>query len=115
MIYIQTDATINPGNSGGPLVNTEGEIVGINTLNLSQSGGSEGLGFAAPSNIVETIYNQIRENGYVKRAVIGIRPQTITPRLAQALDISLDRRVILGDVIPGSPADVAGLREGILS
>jgi len=112
MIYIQTDATINPGNSGGPLVNTDGKIVGINTLNLSQSGGSEGLGFAAPSNIVETIYSQIRENGYVKRGVIGIRPQTVTPRLAQALDVSLDRRVILGDVIPGSPADVAGLREG---
>ncbi|NBC25257.1 MAG: PDZ domain-containing protein [Bacteroidetes bacterium] len=112
MIYIQTDATINPGNSGGPLVNMSGEIVGINTLNLSQSGGSEGLGFAAPSNIVETVYSQIRENGYVRRGVIGIRPQTITPRLAEALGVGLNRRVILGDVLPGSPADLAGLSEG---
>lgn len=112
MIYIQTDATINPGNSGGPLVNFKGKIVGINTLNLSQSGGSEGLGFAAPSHIVESIYDQIVENGSVKRGVIGIRPQTLTPRMTQAMDLPAHYRVILGDVMPGSPADYAGLKTG---
>jgi len=112
MIYIQTDATINPGNSGGPLVNFKGEIIGINTLNLSQSGGSEGLGFAAPSHIVESIYNQIVEHGKVKRGVIGIRPQTVKPRMAQAMELPAQYRVIMGDVIPGSPADFAGIKTG---
>lgn len=112
MIYVQTDATINPGNSGGPLVNTNGEIVGINTLNLSQSGGSEGLGFAAPSHIVESIYSQIKERGSVQRGIIGINPQTVSPILARALKLPAHYRVILGDVAPGSPADVAGLKAG---
>ena len=112
MIYIQTDATINPGNSGGPLVNTNGEIVGINTLNLSQSGGSEGLGFASPSHIVESIYKQIKDRGSVQRGVIGINPQTVSPTLARALKLPAHHRVILGDVAPGSPADVAGLQAG---
>lgn len=112
MIYIQTDAPINPGSSGGPLVNAEGAVVGINTLNLSQSGGSEGLGFAAPSNIVETVYRQIRQRGYVRRGVIGVHAQTITPDLAQGLDLKGNYRVILGDVYPGGPAAQAGLRSG---
>jgi serine protease Do len=71
MIYIQTDASINPGNSGGPLVNMRGDVVGISTLIFSQSGGSEGIGFAAPSNIVKRIYEQIRLHGRVKRGTIG--------------------------------------------
>jgi serine protease Do len=83
MIYIQTDASINPGNSGGPLVNTDGEVIGINTLILSQSGGHEGLGFAAPSNIVRNIFDQVRRHGQVRRGQIGVRTQTITPALAE--------------------------------
>ena len=67
MIYIQTDVAINPGNSGGPLVNARGEVIGINTLIFSQSGGSEGLSFSVPSNIAQSVYNQIRANGRVKR------------------------------------------------
>src|SRR5919107_1501481 len=78
MIYIQTDASINPGNSGGPLVDTDGRVVGINTLILSQSGGNEGLGFAAPSNIVRNIFEQVRKYGRVRRGEIGVRAQTIT-------------------------------------
>jgi len=112
MIYIQTDATINPGNSGGPLVNENGRVVGINTLNLSQSGGSEGLGFAAPSHIVQSIYEQIRDNGRVRRGVIGINPQTVSNNLARALQLPAQYRVILGDVAPGGPADFAGLQPG---
>ena len=85
MIYIQTDTAINPGNSGGPLLNTEGEVIGINTLIFSQSGGNEGVGFAAPSNIVRHVYKQIRQQGVVRRGEIGVHAQTITPLLAAGL------------------------------
>jgi serine protease Do len=114
MVYIQTDAPINPGNSGGPLVDTEGRVVGINTLILSQSGGNEGIGFAAPSNIVKTVFEQIKTNGRVRRGTIGVVAQTITPTLATAMKLPQDWGVILGDVLPGTPADVAGLRIGDL-
>jgi serine protease Do len=114
MIYIQTDATINPGNSGGALVDTDGRLVGINTLILSQSGGSEGIGFAAPSNIVRNIFNQIRKTGRVRRGEIGVNPQTITPLMAEALGLTSDAGVILSDVLPGSPAEKAGLVAGDL-
>ncbi|UCF19213.1 MAG: trypsin-like peptidase domain-containing protein [Gemmatimonadota bacterium] len=112
MIYIQTDATINPGSSGGPLVNAAGEIVGINTLILSQSGGSEGIGFAAPSNIVRNVYQQIKLNGYVRRGQIGVHAQTITPVLAEGLALGRQWGVVLGDVYPGGPAARAGLQIG---
>ena len=90
MIYLQTDAPINPGNSGGPLVDMDGQIVGINTLILSQSGGNEGLGFAAPSNIVRNVFEQIRNFRRVRRGEIGVRTQTITPLLAEGLHLSRD-------------------------
>ena len=112
MIYIQTDAQINPGNSGGPLVNTEGRVVGINTAIFSQSGGSEGIGFAAPSNIVRNILYQIRKTGRVSRGEIGVFAQTITPSLAAGLGLSQNWGVILGDVSPKSPAERAGLQAG---
>jgi serine protease Do len=112
MIYIQTDTAINPGNSGGPLVNAEGQVVGINTLILSQSGGNEGLGFAAPSNIVRAIYERVRKTGVVIRGEIGVRAQTITPLLAEALQLPQDWGVLIGDVEPGGPADIAGLQIG---
>jgi serine protease Do len=112
MIYLQTDASINPGSSGGPLVDVRGRLVGINTLIVSQTGGNEGLGFAAPSNIVRAVYDQIRKFGRVRRGEIGIRAQTITPELASGLQLVRDYGAILGDVIPGSPAAQAGLRPG---
>ncbi len=114
MIYVQTDAAINPGSSGGPLVDLRGRLVGINTLLVSQAGGNEGLGFAAPSNIVRTVYEQIRKSGRVRRGDIGIRGQTITPLLASGLNLARDRGVVLADVTPGSAAEVAGLRPGDL-
>jgi serine protease Do len=112
MIYIQTDASINPGNSGGPLVDAEGRVIGINTLILSQSGGNEGLGFAAPSNIVRHVFEQVRRYGRVRRGEIGVRAQTITPALAEGLSLSRDWGVVLGDVYPDGPAATAGLRAG---
>jgi len=110
MVYIQTDTPINPGNSGGPLVSAEGSVVGINTAILSQSGGNEGVGFAAPANIVRFVYDQIRSNGRVRRGEIGVFAQTITPRLAAGLRLSREWGVVLGDVFPESPAAKAGLR-----
>jgi serine protease Do len=110
MVYIQTDTPINPGNSGGPLVSAEGLVVGINTLILSQSGGSEGVGFAAPANIVRFIYDQIRSNGRVRRGEIGVFAQTITPALAAGLRLPREWGVVLGDVYPNGPAAKAGLR-----
>ena len=110
MIYIQTDATINPGNSGGPLVNMAGHVMGINTSIFSQSGGSEGIGFAVPSNIVSNVYSQIRKSGWVRRGEIGVVAQTITPVLASGLQLAQDWGVILADVIPGGTAAIAGLQ-----
>jgi serine protease Do len=101
MIYVQTDAPINPGNSGGPLVDTEGRVVGINTMMFSQSGGNEGLGFAVPSNIVKNVYDQIRKTGRVQRGSIGARAQTITPALAAGLGLSRSDGVIVSDVFGG--------------
>ena len=112
MIYIQTDSAINPGNSGGPLLNVEGEVIGINTLIFSQSGGNEGVGFAVPSNIVGTVYTQLRDNGVVRRGEIGVRAQTITPLLAAGLGLPRDWGVILGDVRRRGPGDISGLKVG---
>lgn len=112
MIYVQTDAPINPGSSGGPLVNGNGEVVGLNTLNVSRSGGSQGLGFAGPSNIVKSVVEQLRTHGDVRRGVIGVNAQTIGPELARELNLNRSHRVILADVYPGSPAERAGLRPG---
>lgn len=112
MIYIQTDAPINPGNSGGPLVDAQGNVIGVNTMIFSRSGGSEGIGFAAPSNIVRTVYEQLRATGTVRRGIIGVQAQTINHLLATALQLRRERGVILGDVLPGSPAEKAGLEVG---
>ncbi len=112
MIYVQTDASINPGNSGGPLVDAGGRMVGLNTMILSRSGGSEGIGLAAPSNIVRSVYEQIRGGGRVRRGVIGVRAQTITPPLSTGLGLLFDRGVVLSDVLPSGPGAAAGLRPG---
>jgi serine protease Do len=108
--YIQTDASINPGNSGGPLLDTEGRVVGINSFIFTQSGGSEGIGFAIPSNLVRTVYNQIRKNGHVHRGQIGVSVQTITPELASGLRLPQDYGVLVSDVDPDGPANEAGLK-----
>ena len=112
MIYLQTDAPINPGNSGGPLVDTRGRVIGVNTMIFSQSGGNEGIGFAAPSNIVRFVYEEIRENRRVRRGILGVNAQTITPLMAKALSLPRDWGVIVSDVYPGAPAAMAGVHHG---
>ncbi|MFZ0521455.1 MAG: trypsin-like peptidase domain-containing protein [Candidatus Acidiferrales bacterium] len=109
-VFIQTDAPINPGNSGGPLVNTNGELVGINTFILTESGGSQGLGFAIPSSVVEFVYHELRKYGRVHRSVIGAELQEITPDLAAGLGLKKARGVVVADVESDGPADKAGLQ-----
>ena len=112
MVYIQTDAPINPGNSGGPLVDMDGYVLGINTMILSEGGGSEGLGFAIPARIVKFVYESLRKNGHVHRVEIDATAQNITPTLAQGLGLSQSYGVIISDVAPGGPAEWAGLQIG---
>lgn len=112
MVYIQTDAPINPGNSGGPLVTVNGEVAGVNTFILSQSGGNEGLGFAIPSGVVSVAFQQLRKFGHLHRAEIGIGIQTITPSMAEALMLPRTYGVVVSDVLPGSPAEAAGVEIG---
>jgi serine protease Do len=110
MVYIQTDAAINPGNSGGPLVDIEGNVVGIDTFIYTKSGGNEGIGFAIPGGIVRYAYEQIRKYGRVRRRSIGADLQTVTPDLAEALGLGTEAGVIVSDVFPGSSAEHAGLK-----
>lgn len=110
MVYIQTDAPINPGNSGGPLVDSEGRVVGINTFILTQSGGSEGIGFAIPSNIAREVYAQLRAHGHVHRAQLGITGETITPEMAEGLELETDHGVIVSDLEQKGPAERAGIQ-----
>jgi serine protease Do len=108
-IYIQTDAPINPGNSGGPLVNVDGELVGLNTFILTQSGGSQGLGFAIPSSVVASAYSQLRKYGHLHRGLLGFSMQAITPALAAGLGLSRTSGVMVSDVMPDSAAERAGV------
>jgi serine protease Do len=111
--YIQTDASINPGNSGGPLVNMQGEVVGINTLIFSRSGGSEGIGFAIPSDLASKVYTQLAKNGKVMRGYLGLNLQTLTPAMAKASGADVADGALVGDVADAaSPAATAGLRSG---
>jgi serine protease Do len=112
MVYIQTDAAINPGNSGGPLVDVEGNVVGIDTFIYTKSGGNEGIGFAIPSGIAHYAYEQIRKYGRVRRRTIGADLQSLTPDLAGGLGITDTPGVVVADVEEGGPASRAGLRPG---
>jgi serine protease Do len=111
-IYVQTDAAINPGNSGGPLVDTSGRVVGINTLILTQSGGNEGIGLAIPSNVVRSVYHQVRNEGHVHHHQIGVSARNITPALASGLGLDREDGVVIEDVTPEGPAASVGLMPG---
>lgn len=110
--FIQTDASINPGNSGGALINLKGELVGINTAILAPSGGNVGIGFAIPSNMAQSVANQIIKYGKVDRGIVGIMMQTLTPELAAAFHDDMTKGAIITMVNPLSPADKAGLKLG---
>lgn len=110
--FIQTDAAINPGNSGGPLVNLEGEVVGINTAIFTRSGGYMGIGFAIPSNLAINIAEQLIEHGEVTRGYLGVVIQALTADLAEAFDIEHGKGILIAQVSEDSPAEKAGLKEG---
>jgi len=109
---IQTDAAINPGNSGGALVDLNGNLLGINSAIYSRTGGSQGIGFAIPSNLARQVMEQILENGVVTRGWVGIGVQDITPELAESLKLARTSGALITDVVAGGPADVAGLKPG---
>ncbi|MGD8925903.1 MAG: Do family serine endopeptidase [Thioalkalispiraceae bacterium] len=110
--FIQTDAAINPGNSGGALVNTKGELIGINTAIYSQSGGSHGIGFAIPVNLARDVLTQLIEHGHVIRGWLGIKIQDITPKLASAFELDSTDGVVITNIVINGPADKAGLDRG---
>lgn len=109
--FIQTDASINPGNSGGPLLNSRGEVIGINTAIFSQSGGNIGIGFAVPVNIARDLLHQLKK-GKVVRGWLGVAIQEITPELKQALELTTGEGALVSQVTPDGPADKAGLKRG---
>ena len=109
--FIQTDASINPGNSGGALVNLAGELVGINTAIVTPSQGSAGIGFAIPVDMAMTIADQLVRDGQVQRGQLGIIIQDVTPDIARALDLDAPGGALIAKVMPGGPAEAAGLRQ----
>jgi len=111
--FIQTDAAINPGNSGGALIDTRGNLIGINTAIFSNNGGSMGIGFAIPINLVKQVMESIVKNGSVTRGWIGVEPQNVSPELAESLGLSKDTRgVLLSGVLDQGPGDRGGLKPG---
>lgn len=110
--FIQTNAAVNPVNSGGPLINTQGELVGINTAILSPSGGSNGIGFALPSNVVGIVAKELIGKGHVERGQLGVSVQPMSPALAEAFGIDHGAGAVITDVAAASPADRAGLLKG---
>lgn len=111
-VYIQTDAPLNPGNSGGPLVDLDGHLLGVNTMILSQSGGSEGIGFAVPLEVARHSFSMLREKGTMARPLLGIQPRSLTPQLIAGLQLKATRGVLVEDVAPGGPGAEAGLQAG---
>jgi len=110
--FIQTDASINPGNSGGPLLNTEGQVIGINTAIFSQSGGNVGIGFAIPVNMAKEIVPQLEEKGHVTRGWLGVGIQKITPELAKSFGLKDEKGALVSQVAKGGPAEKGGIETG---
>ena len=110
--FLQTDAAINRGNSGGALVNTNGELIGINSQILSPSGGNIGIGFAIPSNMAKAVMGQLMKTGKVRRGMLGVTIQSVDADLASSLDLPAARGAIVTSVAPGGPAERAGIKRG---
>jgi serine protease Do len=107
--FIQTDASINPGNSGGPLINLKGEVVGINTAIIASG---QGIGFAIPINMAKEIAPQLQEKGHVTRGWLGVSIQGMTPEIAKSLGLKEKKGALVAQVVPGSPAEKAGIEQG---
>jgi serine protease Do len=110
--FIQTDTAINPGNSGGPLINAQGQAVGVNTAIFSQSGGSVGIGFAIPIDLAKPVVTQLAATGHVTRGWLGVMIQSLTPELAKSFGVASAQGALVASVMDGSPAQKAGLRSG---
>ncbi len=109
--HIQTDASINPGNSGGPLLNIDGEVIGVNRMIYSRTGGNLGIGFAIPINTTRDVLEQLREHGRIKRGYIGVQIAPLTPEFAGELGLKKVRGALVGAVLKGGPAHKAGIKE----
>ena len=107
--FLQTDAPINPGNSGGPLINLKGEVIGINTAIIASG---QGIGFAIPSNLAKQVFNQLREKGKVVRGWIGVSIQSVNPEIAESFKLKEPQGALVGDVVPGGPAEAGGVQRG---
>jgi serine protease Do len=107
--FLQTDAPINPGNSGGPLINLKGEVIGINSAIIATG---QGIGFAIPSNMAKKVADELREKGKVVRGWIGVSIQSVTPAIAQSFGLKEAKGALVADVVPGGPADKAGIKRG---
>jgi serine protease Do len=110
--FIQTDAAINPGNSGGALIDAEGRLIGINTAIISRTGGNNGIGFAVPVNLAKNVMEQLIQTGHVTRGFLGVKIQTVDPKLAKQFDMKDTKGALVSDVSPNSPAEKAGLKSG---
>jgi serine protease Do len=110
--FLQTDAAINPGNSGGPLLNLQGEVIGINTAITSTSGGNIGIGFAIPINLAKNVIEELKSKGRVTRGYLGVYLEDITEDIKEAMNLPSSNGVLVNEVIPNSPADKAGLKDG---
>ncbi len=110
--FIQTDAPINPGNSGGPLVNIEGEVIGVTTAIATRSGGYQGIGFAIPSNSIKIVMDQLIKHGKVTRGLLGVNIQDLNDSLAKSFGLSDTNGALVAQVVPGSPAEKAGIKAG---
>ncbi len=110
--FIQIDASINPGNSGGPTFNLRGQVVGMNSMIFSRSGGSLGIGFAIPSSVIQNVVAQLKATGHVTRGWLGVSIQSVTPDIAASLGLKDQNGALVAQVVPGSPADKAGFQQG---
>ena len=110
--FIQTDAAINPGNSGGPLLNMDGDVIGINTAIFSGSGGNVGIGFALPINMAKAILDDLKQKGKVTRGWLGVMIQRITPELQESFKLENANGALVNDIVPNGPADRGGMKRG---
>jgi serine protease DegQ len=110
--FIQTDASINPGNSGGALIDFNGQLVGINSAIIAPAGGNVGIGFAVPANMANSVVRQLLEFGEVRRGVLGVTITDLTPDVIQGLGLDIEQGAVVSEVVPGSPAERAGLQAG---